>query len=92
MTSSPGGRIPICGNLPLAPGLRAVREELDRRNLRIPIAGPGWTDLPALAPSRIDFDAWIGAFDLHSYNAVFDSMMGFFNLSEAERRMTNWAE
>jgi hypothetical protein len=29
---------------------------------------------------------------LQPYNAVFDSMMGSYNLSEAERRMTKWAD
>jgi hypothetical protein len=79
-------------SIPLAPGLRAARAELDRRGLKIPIAGPDWTDLPALVPGLIDFDDSIGAYDLHSYNAVFDSMMGSYNLSEAERRMAKWSD
>jgi hypothetical protein len=78
--------------LPITPGLQAAREELDRRGLKVPISGPDWTDLPPLIPTRIDFDAWIGAYDLHSYNAVFDSMFGSYNLSEAELRMAKWAE
>jgi len=75
----------------ITPGLRAAYEELNRRGLQIPVSGPGWTDLPGLAPRLMDFDEWIGAYDLHSYNAVFDSMMGSYNLSEAERRMTQWS-
>jgi hypothetical protein len=80
------------GSVPIAPGLQAAREELDRRGLKLPLSGPDWTDLPPLVPSRIDFDQWIGAYDLHSYNAVFDSMPGSYNLAEAERRMAKWAE
>ena len=79
-------------SLPITPGLRAAREELDRRSLPVPICGPEWTDLPPLAPAQIDFDDWIGAYNLHSYVAGFDSMMGFYNLGEAERRMAKWAD
>lgn len=79
-------------SVPIAPGLRAAREELDRRGIHLPLSGPDWTDLPPLVARRIDFDQWIGAYDLHSYNAVFDSMDGSYNLAEAERRMAKWAE
>lgn len=78
--------------VPLTPGLKAAREEFDRRGLAVPLSGPDWTDLPDLKPDEIDFDAYIGAYDIHSYNAVFDSMGGSYNLEEAERRMKRWAE
>lgn len=77
---------------PFTPALKAVREEFDRRGLAVPISGPDWTDLPELVPSRIDFDSYIGAYDIHSYNAVFDSMGGSYNLAEAEQRMARWAQ
>jgi hypothetical protein len=76
---------------PFTPGLKAVREEFDRRGLALPISGPDWTDLPDLKPAEVDFDAYIGAYDLHSYNAVMDSMDGSYNLTEAEQRMARWA-
>ena len=76
---------------PFTPGLKAVREEFDRRGLALPISGPDWTDLPDLKPAEVDFDAYIGAYDLHSYNAVMDSMDGSYNLTEAEQRMAHWA-
>jgi hypothetical protein len=76
---------------PFTPGLKAVREEFDRRGLTVPISGPDWTDLPDLKPAEVDFDAYIGAYDLHSYNAVMDSMDGSYNLTEAEQRMARWA-
>ena len=76
---------------PFTPGLKAVREEFDRRGLTVPISGPDWTDLPDLKPAEVDFDAYIGAYDLHSYNAVMDSMNGSYNLTEAEQRMERWA-
>ena len=77
--------------LPLAPGLAAIRRELDRRGLDLPLSGPDWTDLPRLEPSRIDFDASLGAYDLHSYNAAFDGMNCGYPLSEAEERLSRWA-
>lgn len=79
-------------SVPFTPALKAVREEFDRRGLIVPISGPDRTDLPELKPEEVDFDAYIGAYDLHSYNAVFDSMSGEYNLTEAERRMRQWAK
>ena len=78
--------------VPFGPSLKAVREEFDRRSLNVPVSGPDRTDLPELKPEEIDFDSYIGAYDLHSYNAVFDSMGWGYNLTEAERRMRQWAE
>ncbi len=79
-------------SVPFSPSLKAVREEFDRRGLVVPISGPDRTDLPELTPAEVDFDAYIGAYDLHSYNGVFDSMPGEYSLTEAERRMSQWAE
>lgn len=78
--------------LPITPGLKAVRAEFDRRGLTTPLSGPDWTDLPALDEARIDFDAYIGAYDVHSYNANFDGTTGGYPLSTAERRLRDWAE
>jgi len=78
--------------LPITPGLKAAREEFDRRGLNVPISGPDWTDLPELNPADVDFDAFIGAYDLHSYGAIFDSMDGPYKLAEAEQRMGRWAQ
>jgi hypothetical protein len=77
---------------PFTQGLKAVREEFDRRGLTVPISGPDWTDLPELDPAKVDFDAYAGAYDFHSYNAVFDAMpyVGY-TLAEAEKRLNAWA-
>ncbi len=76
--------------MPLRPGLAAVRKALDRRDLRIPLSGPDWTDLPPLEPSKIDFDELIGAYDIHSYWANFDGRKGGYPLSVAEKRLSEW--
>jgi hypothetical protein len=78
--------------LPITPGLAAARKELDRRGISLPLSGPDWTDLPDLEPAKIDFDAYIGAYDLHSYFANFDGGKGGYPLSTAEARLGRWAE
>ena len=79
--------------VPLTPGLRAVRRALDARGIDLPLSGPDWTDLPKLDPAKIDFDAWIGAYDIHSYMSMFDGEKGgMYTLSQAEERISKWAE
>ncbi|MCX6225330.1 MAG: cellulase family glycosylhydrolase [Bacteroidia bacterium] len=55
---------------PLTPALKAVRVALDRANIPIPISGPDWTDLPPFVQAKIDFDPYIGAYDIHSYQGI----------------------
>jgi hypothetical protein len=75
----------------LRDGLAAVRAALDRRGIHLPLSGPDWTDLPPLEPSKIDFDQFIGAYDLHCYNARFDWMQGpGYPLQQAARRLSAW--
>jgi hypothetical protein len=57
-------------NPPVTPAWREVRKALDRRNLAIPISGPDWTDLPVFDAAKIDFDEYIGAYDIHSYQGI----------------------
>lgn len=79
--------------VPITPGMKAAREELDRRGLTLPISGPDWTDLPELDPAKVDFDGYVGAYDLHSYNAVFDAMEpNGYTLAEAEKRLCAWSK
>ncbi len=55
---------------PLTPALKAVRGALDAKGIVVPISGPDWTDLPAFDASKIDFDEYIGAYDIHSYHGL----------------------
>jgi len=57
-------------NAPLTPALKEVRNALDRKKIDIPISGPDWTDLPVFDPAKIDFDGYIGAYDIHSYQGI----------------------
>ena len=78
-------------SMPLREGLAAVREALDRREITVPLSGPDRTDLPELKPQEIDFDAFIGAYDVHSYYARFDwQTANGYPLQQAERRLSEW--
>jgi len=70
---------------PFTPALEAVRETLDDRNISIPLSGPDWTGLPGLNPDWIDFDDYIGAYDLHSYESLRDGRI------EVLRPWVDWA-
>ena len=83
------------GNLkamPITPGLKAAREEFDRRGLAVPLSGPDWPYLPTFDASKAVFDPYVGAYDFHSYDAVFDSIGGGTTLSEAEKYLAGWAK
>jgi hypothetical protein len=55
---------------PLTPSLKAVRIALDKKHISLPLSGPDWTDLPPFDAGKIDFDSYIGAYDIHSYQGV----------------------
>ncbi len=80
---------------PLAPtpDFKKVRAALDRRGITLPISGPDWTDMPPLDPAKIDFDPYIGAYDLHSYFADFDKpgKLGEFSMTTTMARIDDWA-
>lgn len=73
------------GNTPITPGLKAVREALDRKSLVLPISGPDWTDLPPFDAGKIDFDEYIGAYDIHSYHGITKEKQ------EEVEKWANWA-
>lgn len=57
-------------NAPLTPAFKAVRKALDDKGIETPISGPDWTDLPIFDEQKIDFDEYIGAYDIHSYHGI----------------------
>ena len=50
--------------------LKKVRETLNEKGINIPLSGPDWTDLPPLDENKIDFDTYLGAYDIHSYKGI----------------------
>jgi hypothetical protein len=69
-------------NPPVTPAWKEVRKALDSKNLNIPISGPDWTDLPVFDEAKIDFDQYIGAYDIHSYQGIDE---------EKQKIVENWA-
>jgi hypothetical protein len=58
---------------PITPALKTVRRALDEKNIKLPLSGPDWTDLPQFDAKKIDFDEYIGAYDIHSYHGIDDA-------------------
>ena len=58
------------GSGTITPALREVRKCLDAAGIEVPLSAPDWTSLPPLDPNQIDFDEFIGAYDVHSYGGV----------------------
>jgi len=58
------------GSGSVTPAWKKVRETLDVKGIKIPISGPDWTSLPAFDEAKIDFDDYIGAYDIHSYGGI----------------------
>ncbi len=50
----------------ITPGLKAVRAELDKRGIIIPLSAPDHNSLKALK-NGFDFDGYVGAYDCHDY-------------------------
>ena len=42
------------------------------RGIKIPISGPDWTSLPPFDETKIDFDMYVGAYDIHSYDGIYN--------------------
>jgi hypothetical protein len=58
------------GSGSVTPAWKNVRETLDSAGIHIPLSGPDWTSLPPFDTARIDFDPYIGAYDIHSYGGI----------------------
>lgn len=54
----------------LASALASVRAALDARGIAVPLSGPDWTDLPPFDARALDFDAHVGAYDIHTYKGL----------------------
>jgi hypothetical protein len=69
------------GSGSVTPAWKKVRETLDRHEIKLPLAGPDWTSLPSFDKTKIDFDKYIGAYDIHSYFGIDD---------EGEKKLSDW--
>jgi Cellulase (glycosyl hydrolase family 5) len=65
------------------PALKKVRETLNEKGINIPLSGPDWTSLPPFDKSKIDFDPYLDAYDIHSYSGID---------TEGEKIISDWVE
>lgn len=89
-------QMPPNESAPFTPALAAVRTALDSAGINLPLSGPDWTDSPALEPEKIDFDPYIGAYDIHSYYSRYDwygtpEHAPDLPLSLVVQRLSDWA-
>lgn len=49
-----------------------LNKTFQEQDIQIPISGPDWTSLPPLEVNKIDFDQYLGAFDIHSYFGIYN--------------------
>lgn len=57
-------------NPPVTTAWKIVHETFENRGIKIPLSGPDWTDLPPFDATKIDFDPYIDAYDIHSYQGI----------------------
>ena len=60
---------------------KILNETFSERGINIPISGPDWTSLPPFDETKIDFDRYLGAYDIHSYNGIYN---------KGEKIISNW--
>lgn len=71
------------GSGSITPALKKVQETLQAKNINIPLSGPDWTSLPPFDASKIDFDEYLGAYDIHSYDGISE---------EGELLLSDWVQ
>jgi hypothetical protein len=69
----------------LAEAWQKVKETLDRKGIHVPLSGPDWTSLPPFDAAKINFDEFIGAYDIHSYDGI------DYDGEEIIAQWANWA-
>ncbi|MCX6873124.1 MAG: sialidase family protein [Verrucomicrobia bacterium] len=73
--------------LSITPGLKAVRGELDKRGLRIPLSAPDWNHIGDPPAQGFDFAPYVGAYDSHDYGHANPIGMGrWVKLAHAESK------
>jgi len=56
--------------LSITPGLKAVRTQLDKHQIQIPLSGPDYHHLGGPEEGGYNFQKYIGAFDCHNYEGT----------------------
>lgn len=61
---------------------KKLHETFEIKNIKVPISGPDWVSLPDFDSAKIDFDPFVGAYDIHSYFGIDE---------EGEMKLSDWA-
>ncbi|MBC7889656.1 MAG: cellulase family glycosylhydrolase [Ferruginibacter sp.] len=64
---------------------KKLQETFTKQGIKIPLSGPDWVSLPPCEPAKIDFDQYLGAFDIHSY-------FGLYNKNNGEQVIGDWVK
>jgi sialidase-1 len=73
--------------LSITPGLQAVRAELDKRGIGIPLSAPDWNHIGDPPAQGFDFAPHVGAYDSHDYGHANPIGMGrWVKLAHAENK------
>jgi len=64
---------------------KKLNETFKLENINIPISGPDWVSLPLCEPEKMDFERYLGAFDIHSY-------FGIYTKTGGEQIISDWVK
>lgn len=64
---------------------KKLSETFAQQKINIKLSGPDWVSLPPCEPAKIDFDQYLGSFDIHSY-------FGLYNKNNGEKIISDWVK
>ncbi len=64
---------------------KKLNETFKSEKINIPISGPDWVSLPLCEPEKMDFEKYLGAFDIHSY-------FGIYTKKGGEQIISDWVK
>jgi len=64
---------------------KKLNETFKSEKINIPISGPDWVSLPPCEPEKMEFEKYLGSFDIHSY-------FGLYNKNNGEQIIGDWVK
>ena len=62
---------------------KKLNETFNKQGIKIPLSGPDWVSLPPCEPEKMNFEKYLGSFDIHSY-------FGLYNKNNGEKIIGDW--
>ncbi len=62
-----------------------LHETFKSEGINVAISGPDWTSLPPVEPEKLEFEKYLGALDIHSYNGIHHS-------EQAQQTVADWVK